>query len=355
MQNVAVITKNFLPITQTFIYQELTAIKNFKVIVLTRQRFNKKMFPYKDLYVCKNINDYLKAIKKQNIQLLHIKFGYNGLHYYTLKEQTGLPLIVSFHGGDASARLKDPSTHSAYQDKLFPIVDRIVVVSHTLKNNLVQAGCPENKIVVIPSGIDLEKFYYKPRTIKENEPIKILCIGRLTEKKGHQYLIEAFARIVKQKPNVQLRIIGRGSLKCELQNQIYKLELQEKVVLQDFVAVDEVANILHEHHLFCLPSITANDGNQEGTPNVLKEACATGMPVVSTYHSGIPELVFTGKNGFLVDEKDSVQLADKLIYLIDHPEIWESMGKWGRKHVEKHYERSEQARKIENLYSGLIG
>jgi colanic acid/amylovoran biosynthesis glycosyltransferase len=184
--------------------------------------------------------------------------------------------------------------------------------------------------------------------------VKIVCIARLTEKKGHKYLIESFSNIVKVRPNTELLIIGEGRLKDMLQKQISDLNLQDKAKILDFISFRDVADILYNHHIFCLPSITAANGDQEGIPNVLKEACATGMPVVSTYHAGIPLLIKDGKNGFLVKEKDTAQLTDRLLFLVDHPEIWESMGQWGRNHVEENFERFKQAKKVEKLYSDVL-
>lgn len=358
MDTVAVITSEFLPTTQTFIYEEILGIKNYNVIVLTNKRQNADIFPYEKVYVCDDIYKvnrvFSKIIKKCHVKLIHIKFGTVALRYLKLVKLTGLPYIVSFHGYDASRSLKQPAVLSKYKKQLFPGANHIITVSPKLKENLVKAGCSSKKITVLWSGVDVEKFWYQPRTLKNNETVKLLCIARLTEKKGLQYLIESFAKVVKKRPNTELTIIGEGPLKHKLKDLISKLKLKDKIKMHDFIPHHKVIDIMHEHHLFCLPSIKDSSGNEEGIPNVIKEACATGMPVVSTYHSGIPELVQDGKNGFLVPEKDIDKLADRLIYLIDHPYIWESMGLYGRKHVEENFNKSIQAKKLEELYAKVI-
>lgn len=358
MQTVAVIADRFLLDIRTYIYEEITSIKKYNVLVLTKKRENKDLYPYKNVYTCKNtqnpIQEFSKIIAKCNAKLIHVKFGTSALSYLDLKKLTGLPFIVSFHGYDASGVLNNSMVLSKYQKKLFPKVDHIITVSQKLKDNLVNAGCPHNKITVLWSGIDLEKFYYKPRTIDAGETVKILSIARLTGTKGLTYLIESFAKVVKERPNTELLIVGEGSLKSKLHKQISDLKLNNKVKIQGFVPHYEVPDILHRHHIFCLPSVVKSDGTEEGTPNVLKEAQATGMPVISTFHSGIPHIIKDGINGFLVPEKNTAQLAEKLTYLIDYSDIWADMGLSGRTHAEKNFDKFEQANKLEQLYSDVI-
>ena len=116
----------------------------------------------------------------------------------------------------------------------------------------------------------------------------------------------------------------------------------------------EIVEILKNTHIFVAPSVTAADGNQDAPINVLKEAMAIGLPVVSTYHGGIPELVEDGKSGFLVPEKDADALADKLAYLIKHPEIWSGMGTSGREFVLQHYDLHRLNDDLINVYRSLV-
>ncbi|NLY43080.1 MAG: colanic acid biosynthesis glycosyltransferase WcaL [Clostridiaceae bacterium] len=358
MDTVAVLVDEFLPVTQTFIYEEITGIKEYNVIVLTAKRENEELFPFKNVYTCTNIyrinNYFSRIIKRKNVRLIHVKFGTSFLKYFELIKSIQLPCIVSFHGYDASQNLKQPLILSKYKRILFPNTDHIITVSPKLKENLIGAGCPPHKITVLWSGVNVEKFWYKPRTIKNNENVKILCVARLTEKKGLEYLIKAFHRVVKVRPYTELSIVGEGPLKRNLAKMIANLNLTHKIRMINFIPHDKIVDVMHKHHIFCLPSVVSSSGNEEGIPNVLKEACATGMPVVSTYHSGIPCVVKNGKNGFLVPERDVAQLADKLIYLVDHPEVWEDMGLFGRKNVEENFNKYTQAKKLEHLYSSFI-
>jgi len=358
MNTIAQISPIFLPATQTFIYDEITGIKKYKVLLLTLRQKNKSQFAFDNIYVAKNamtsIEEFYQIMKKQNVQLIHFQFGITALFLLGLKKLSKLPTVVTFHGFDASIELKKRSTLLQYKKKLFPQTDHIIAVSHKLKENLVNSGCPENKITVLSNGIDVHRFEYKPRILNHSEPVKILCIARLTEKKGLIYLIEAFSKINTVRPNTELLILGQGELKSELQQRIAKLNLVSKAKIVDYMPHCEIPGIMHKHHIFCLPSVTSSKGDEEGLPTVLKEACATGMPVISTYHSGIPELIHNGKNGFLVPEKNIDILTERLLYLIDHSELWESMGLYGRKQVEQNYNKDVQVRKLEEIYTRLI-
>ena len=358
METVAIVVDRFLLDVRTYIYEEITAIEKYHVLVLTRKRENEELYPFNNIYVSqypRNIfKEYESILYKQNARLIHVKFGTDALKYLPLKRRTGLPFVASFHGYDASSALNNPKILGKYRKFLFPNADHLITVSKKLKDNLIEVGCPEKKITVLWSGIDVNKFSYKPRMVNKNEKIKIFTIARLKEAKGIHYLIDAYAMVEKVRPNTELIIVGQGQLKDHLLRQISNLGLENKISIRNFVPHNKVPDIMHNHHIFCLPSVVSSRGIEEGTPNVLKEACATGMPVVATNHSGIPHVIHDGKNGFLVQERNIEQLSEKLIYLIDHPEIWEEMGVYGRKHIEQNFDKKGQAKKLENIYQGLI-
>jgi len=172
----------------------------------------------------------------------------------------------------------------------------------------------------------------------------LLLLVDLLVKKGLDYAIKAVHILVKKYPNLQYLIIGDGRLRKELQDLIETLGLERHISLVGLKTPDEVIKLLETSHIFILPSVTRNA--QEGIPNALKEAMAMGIPVVSTYHAGIPELVENGITGFLVPEKDEHALADKIEFLIEHTEIWNSIVLAGRRFVEKHFEREKENKKL---------
>jgi colanic acid/amylovoran biosynthesis glycosyltransferase len=111
---------------------------------------------------------------------------------------------------------------------------------------------------------------------------------------------------------------------------------------------------MQESHIFILPSVTATNGDKEGLPNVLKEALASGLPVISTYHAGIPELIQDGKSGFLVKERDAYTLSIRLNQLIENPSLWSTFSSKGRKRVEEAFNLQHQIQKLEQIYTELL-
>ena len=157
-----------------------------------------------------------------------------------------------------------------------------------------------------------------------------MSTGRLVEKKGLEYSIRAITRIMQHHPNIRYTIIGDGSLKPDLQQLIEELALSQQVSLLGWRKQEEVIKILDRSQILVAPSVTAADGNQDAPVNTLKEAMAMGLPVIGTLHGGIPELIEDAVSGFLVPERNPEAISEKLSYLIEHPEIWVSMGQAGR-------------------------
>lgn len=284
--------------------------------------------------------------------IIHCQFGDLGLHGLCLKQILAWPtkLVTSFRGYDASLYVHGkPGVYN----ELFQEGELFLPVSHSLKKRIIDQGCPEEKIVVLPSGIDCEKLTYSKRAVPQGESTRVLTIGRLVEKKGIAYAIEAIARVVASGRNVTYDVVGDGVLRGNLDRLIEERGMQDHIRLLGRKNHEEVIRLSQLAHIMIAPSITAADGDEEGIPNVLKEAMALGLPVISTTHSGIPELVEDGTSGFLVPERDAVALADRLSYLIDHPEKWENMGKAGRVCVETNYDKKVLNDQLLMLYRQL--
>lgn len=198
-------------------------------------------------------------------------------------------------------------------------------------------GVPPERIVVHHSGIDVRRFTFSARQAPQG-PVELLLVGRLTEKKGHVYALEALAKVIETGRDARLTLIGDGELRGALRERCSDLGIGNRVVFRGSCSQEEVISVMQSSHLLLAPSVTAATGGQEGIPNVLKEAMATGMPVVSTFHSGIPELVLHGISGLLVPERDSDAIASSLISLLDHPEHWPAMGLAARRKVEAEFD-----------------
>ena len=289
----------------------------------------------------------------KSFDILHCHFGPNGIISVYLKE-IGIPgkYITSFHGYDVNIypRIAGENVYS----NLFKKGDIFTCNTNFTKQRVMELGCADKKILILPAGLPVGRFKFSERKIQDKEPIKILTIGRLAEEKGHRYAIEATSEVAKKYKNIEYIIAGDGSLRSELENLVSKLEIQSYIKFLGGVDQDEVLELYQQAHIFILPSVIAKSGGTEGQGLVLQEAQAVGLPVISTSIGGIPEGVLDGKSGFLVPERDVDALSVKLYFLITHPELWPEMGRCGRKFVEEQYDIQKLNQRLVKIYESIL-
>ncbi len=327
-----------------------------------------KFIPKNPLAVFRSLNIFQYGIRAANLNLfyqvipylekgphdiVHCQFGLLAPKALLLKKIGAISgkFVTSFRGYDI---FKNLDSMTRVYDELFREGDLFMSVSQSIKQRLIEEGCDKKKIVVHHSGIDCEKFEYSKLRRSNGERTKLLTIERLVEKKGVAYAIEAVNRLIASGKCITYDVIGDGMLRGDLERLIEDLGVGSDVRLLGWRNHEEVIRLLQNAHILVAPSVNATDGDKEGIPNVVKEAMALGLPVISTLHSGIPELVQDGISGFLVPERDVGALAEKLSYLIDHPEIWSGMGRAGRDCVEKHYDINKLNDKLVGNYQRLL-
>lgn len=216
-------------------------------------------------------------------------------------------------------------------------------------------GADPAKIVVIGSPIDTDRFAPPPaRDPPGGRPIRLVAVGRLVEKKGFADAIAAVARLKAQGTDVTLSIVGDGPLRAGFTQQIAEAGLQDRVVLQGALGQNGVIAALHAADIALAPSVRAGDGDEDAPVNTLKEAMATGLPVVATRHGGIPELVIPGENGLLVPERDPDALAAAIAELIARPQDWPALGAAGRAKVIEDYDKRAVLRRQIAVYRRAI-
>jgi colanic acid/amylovoran biosynthesis glycosyltransferase len=285
--------------------------------------------------------------------ILSCHFGPNGLTGILLKE-LGVPgkVITTFHGYDLSSY---PLRHGPkVYEKLFHQGDLFLPISDYWKARLIALGCPPEKITVHHMGIDVDSFRFKSRTVCPGEQVRLLTIARLMDKKGLHYSIKAVAKVLHAHSNIEYAIVGDGPLKQELTDLIQQLGVSEKIKLLGWKDATAIHEILDGTHIMLLHSIISKSGDMEGIPVSLMEAMAMGIPVISTRHSGITELVEEGRSGFLVAEKDIDDMADKISHMITRPEKWAEMGMAGRKFVEANFNIKKLNRRFSELCQSLL-
>ncbi|MES1021716.1 glycosyltransferase [Gloeocapsa sp. BRSZ] len=296
----------------------------------------------------------LPFLGRKPYDIIHGQFGIYGIKAVLMREIGAVKakkIVTSFRGFDISYYIEKHG--SDVYTELFKSGDFFLSNCEYFRQRLINLGCNANKIVVLGSGINCERFYFKPR-FPDNGKIRITTTGRLVEKKGIAYSIRAVAKLVQTHPHIEYNIVGDGVLKTELQNLIDELNVGHVVKLLGWKHQQEIIEILDKSHIFVATSVTAKDGNQDAPVNTLKEAMAMGLPVIGTIHGGIPELIEDGISGFLVPERDVDTLAEKIAYLCDHPEVWQQMGQAGRAYVEQHYDANKLNDQLVQIYEQLL-
>jgi glycosyltransferase involved in cell wall biosynthesis len=339
---IAIYQPHFLSISMTFIYRQLLGARDdFLPIVLAAKLNNQNLFPYPYVYSKKigllerawskaysqltgrmaNMSSirrrYWKKILLENkAALVHAHFGSSGLDILPVVRGLGLPFLVTFHGADASSYLEN----SMYVAKLRELFDyaHIVTVSKYMADQLIDIGADPERTVVHYIGAPMEDFKFVPRKplkskAQDGDVIQFLQVANFVEKKGHAYTLKAFRAFSNHYPRCKLILAGQGSLRDNIAGLCVELGIKDQVELVGPVSKPQVVQLMSDSDIFLHHSITAVDGDKEGIPTVLMEAMATGLVVVSTYHSGIPELITDGDNGFLVQERDVPAYTDRLV------------------------------------------
>jgi colanic acid/amylovoran biosynthesis glycosyltransferase len=291
-------------------------------------------------------------VKKNKIDLLHAHHGQLGQLLLPFKEETSLPLVTSIRGRDATLA-NQPVGYLDGMKLLFDQGERFFPVCQYLAQQINRWGCPAEKIRVLYGGVDLDLFPY--RAPNQNGTQNIISIGRLVEKKGHHILMQAFKKIKSKFPKATLTIIGGGELEGYLKSLATQLNLGTSFRLLNRVPKVKIPELMGQADLFCAPSLTASNGDVEGIPNTIKEAMATGIPVLATNHAGIPEIITHNQEGILVRENDVNHLAQALEYMLMDRSSWDRFSLSARQKVEQNFDQKRQLLLQAKYYDELIG
>ena len=288
-----------------------------------------------------------------SVDVVHAHFGPVAANYAFVPQLLRVPLVATFHGYDFS---QWPAQHGDHVYRgLFAAAGAVTVNSDHARRRLEALGCPAELIQRLNVGIDLNAHPFAPRFRRPHEPLRLVTVARLSPKKGHDIALEAVARL-RATARIPLRydVVGDGPLRPQVEARATELGLDDVVVFHGALASDAVARVLDTAHVFVLASRTAPNGDEEGTPVVLMEAQARGLPVVSTVHSGIPEVVVHGRSGRLAREGDADALARELQTLVEDSSSWPGMGAAGRAHIAEHFDAETLLRRLETIYQDAI-
>jgi colanic acid/amylovoran biosynthesis glycosyltransferase len=295
---------------------------------------------------------FFRRAKQVHPALIHAHFGASAAVALPLVKRLGVPLIVTFHGCDATVREEDSrGTHFTmrlYWRKMELLKRRatlFIAVSEFIRGKLLEQGYPQDRLLVHHIGVDTDLFQADPSL--QRRPV-VLFVGRLEEKKGCEYAIRAMEVVQRTNPQWEFVVIGDGTLRSDLEQAARKkLQLVRFLGMQPQTVVKAWMN---EASVFCVPSIIARDGDAEGFGMVFAEAQAMGLPVVSFASGGIPEAVAHTETGFLASEKDWGALARYIEVLINRSDIWQRMSEAGRRRIKERFDLRLQTNKLESVY-----
>jgi colanic acid/amylovoran biosynthesis glycosyltransferase len=287
-----------------------------------------------------------RRMKHLRPDLIHAHFASGGKTLLSIQREFRRPLVVTLHGG-SDVPIQKPRI-GIYRE----LADRATLflcVSDFIRRQAIEAGYPPEKLLVHYIGIDRSLFFSRPEGQSGDS---VLFVGRLVEMKGGEYFLRAMRAVQSARPGTALTIVGDGPLRPELERLAAELGLE-----CEFLGVqppEAVRQMLQKARLLCLPSVTAANGDREGLPTVLVEAQAMGVPVVSTFHSGIPEAVADGVTGLLVPERDSEQLEKAILRLLEDQELWQKFHLATQPHVDSKFDLRRQTALLEEIYSAQL-
>lgn len=368
---------NFLPSSQSFIYQELINHRRYRMEAFALGRMNENVYPFDKVHTLLPTKHPLKLadaglfaglglnlrfqkhFATKPFKLIHAQFGPAARLATPFKRFWNLPLICTFGGIDVQSLFSKPLEMPDYwlykltKPLTFAHIDRFLAVSQDLADKLIRLGADEKKVFVFRRGVFCPKTIREKNADRANTPI-ILMAGRLVEKKGFAFAIRALGKLKKEGLSFQVRLLGEGPLLEDLQTIAKEAALSERIAFEGHVEQSALFAAMEEADILCVPSVTSQKGDTEGIPNVLKEGYARALPAAVTRHGGIPEITDDGVTGFISEERDIDALANHLRILITEDTRRLEMGIAARAKMLNEFDMPKRIERLERHYDEVI-
>lgn len=345
----------FLKREMQSIYRQVTGLRRFRTVVFTEQVENAEVFPFAPVVVMQKLvrprargNFILRFWYKYVVRqwppprpitrqpeffpynlpallaehqpaLVHVYYGHKAVKYLEMLRKWGGPFVVSFHGVDV-VKFVDTPGYTAELQRVFADARLVLARSDSLLDRLRALGCPPEKLRLNRTPIPLDAIPFHERHAPADGEWRLLQACRLIPKKGLYTTLAALPAVIARFPKVRFILCGTGPEEKRFASEVRALGLQDHVIMTGWMNQPDLLRAYAGAHVFLHPSELTDSGDQEGVPNSMLEAMASGLPVVATRHGGIPEAVTHGVDGLLVAEKDAAALAEALISLLEQPE-----------------------------------
>lgn len=374
MREVVVYRHNLFKISEPFITQQAGRLRRFKPLYLGRFRYGSapagaESLALEDLtglgrfhrlacqVIARDPRSYLRLLSGHRPALVHAHFGIEGVYALPLAKRLGVPLVTTFHGFDATLStgvlLSSPvwANYPIFRRRLAREGNLFLCASSFIRDRLLAMGFPESRTHVHYIGVDTRAI--RSRKAAAENPW-ILHVARLVEVKGTEYLIRAFAKVVHDIPDAELIIIGDGPRRRHLQALGCSLGLSGRIRFLGAQPHAQVMDWMQKAAMLVLPSVRTRTGRTEGLGMVLLEAAATGVPTIGTRHGGIPEAIVDGETGYLVSERDTDGLAERMAALIGGRALQAQMGRRARALAKARFDIEDQIDVLELFYEGVL-
>lgn len=375
----------FLKPEMQSIYRQVTGLKRVRTIVFTEQVENAALFPFEPLVVMEKLvrprargNFVLRFWYKYVVRqwppprpitrqaeyfpynlpallaahqpvLVHVYYGHKAVKYLDMLLKWGGPFVVSFHGVDVVKFVDKPGYVEELQ-RVFRHARLVLARSESLLARLRDLGCPEEKLRLNRTPIPMDDIEFRERQAPADGEWRLLQACRLIQKKGLYTTLAALPAVIEKFPKVRFVLCGTGPEEKRFAAKVQAQGLQDHVLMAGWMSQKDLLAACHAAHIFLHPSELTASGDQEGVPNSMLEAMASGLPVVATRHGGIPEAVTDDVDGLLVPEKDSAALARALCTLMSQPELLARYSRAAADSVRAAYGAEAAIRALEDCY-----
>lgn len=313
-------------------------VTRFKLLIL---KIIKNIFKKGNSFLKEQI--LTKSLKKHHIDVVLVEYGIHAEHVLPAIKKLNLPLVVHFHGFDATVRniIKE---HNNYKE-VFRYASKVIAVSKTMESQLLEMGCSRDKLVYNANAAQKEFQDLTPRFIKK----QFVFVGRFAEKKAPYYVILSFKEVLKKFPDAKLMMCGNGKLLDVCKNLVKHYKLENNIKFLGVISSKQLQQLFSESLGYVQHSITASNGDMEGMPISVLEASAAGLPVVSTYHAGISDVIEHGVTGLLCKEHDVLQMSQNLIRLLEDIEYAKKLGQAGKERIKEYFSLERHIDGIQQL------
>jgi len=371
----------YLARSETFVHNQLSTLRRYRPLVLCHHLRPQNEFSYQSGVSARDVLPRSLAFvdglayrvgrvtlpatsaalaeytRSEEARLLHYHFLTDARFFLGIQRKTALPAIVSAYGYDVSSFPRAwKGMGLRYIRPVFDRADCILAMTEDMRDDLIALGCPSERVRVHYHGINTLRFRYPERDYCAAGVTTILSCGRFVPKKGHALLLHALRLIDRRGMRFKLVLVGDGPLRGDLERTVKSYDWAHCVTFSGQLPHmgSELVSHYHAADIFALPSQTAH-GEKEGIPGTLVEAMASGLPVVSTQHAGIPAVIQPDVDGLLVPERDVRALADALDQLLTHTDLRAQLGRAAAARAADELDVKSRTAALEVIYDEFAG